>query len=106
MGKINKEDLNLKDNYGAWKSYSQSKLANILFANELSRRLEGTNTTVNSLHPGVIATEIGRNRRKLESVISSILFYPFQKTLKSGCQTTVFAAIDPDLENVSGKYFQ
>ncbi len=43
------------------KAYAQSKLANILFTIELSKKLEGTNVTVNSLHPGGVATNFSRN---------------------------------------------
>jgi NAD(P)-dependent dehydrogenase (short-subunit alcohol dehydrogenase family) len=52
IGKINKEDLMGEKSYGKWSAYGQSKLANILFSNELAKRLEGTGVTVNSLHPG------------------------------------------------------
>ena len=44
-----------------WKSYSQSKLANLLFARELSRRLSGTGVTVYAVHPGVVRTPIWAN---------------------------------------------
>lgn len=57
IGEINKNDLN-SDNYYWIRAYSNSKLANILFANELSRRLSGTQVTVNSLHPGVVNTKV------------------------------------------------
>lgn len=52
IGKINKEDLMSEKSYGRWWAYGQSKLANVLFAKELAKRLEGTGVTVNSLHPG------------------------------------------------------
>jgi NAD(P)-dependent dehydrogenase (short-subunit alcohol dehydrogenase family) len=41
-GTINFEDLNSVQWYSSGKAYCQSKLANVLFSNELSRRLEGT----------------------------------------------------------------
>ena len=43
------------------KAYGQSKLANILFSNELSRRLEGSGATSNALHPGSISTDLKRH---------------------------------------------
>lgn len=49
---INRDDLMSEKSYNKIKVYGQSKLANILFALELGRRLEGTNVTVNSCHPG------------------------------------------------------
>ena len=51
-GKIRKNDLNFDKFYFRWFAYGSSKLANILFSNELANRLEGTGVTVNSLHPG------------------------------------------------------
>lgn len=53
LGKMNFKDLHFKKrSYGAWKAYGQAKLANILFAKGLADRLEGTNITAISLHPG------------------------------------------------------
>ena len=59
---IDFSDINSEQVYQPMKAYSQSKLANILFTNVLARRLEGTGTTVNSLHPGIVRTELGRFR--------------------------------------------
>uniref|UniRef100_A0A663MLE1 Retinol dehydrogenase 14 n=1 Tax=Athene cunicularia TaxID=194338 RepID=A0A663MLE1_ATHCN len=59
-GEINFEDLNSEISYNKSFCYSRSKLANILFARELARRLEGTGVTVNSLHPGIVRTNLGR----------------------------------------------
>lgn len=52
IGRIKKDDLNSEKSYWKWTVYGQSKLANILFAKELARRLQGTGVTVNALHPG------------------------------------------------------
>lgn len=53
-GKINYDDLNWTKNYGRWTAYFQSKLANVLFARELNKRMQsqGKNITAVSLHPG------------------------------------------------------
>lgn len=53
VGKIRKNDLNGERFYFRWFAYASSKLANILFTRELTRRLEGTRVTVNCLHPGL-----------------------------------------------------
>jgi NAD(P)-dependent dehydrogenase (short-subunit alcohol dehydrogenase family) len=91
------------------KNYEQSKLANVLFTKELARRLESTQVTVNSLHPGVVDTELFKHFEVLSVNITSLLFKPilfmFFKTPKNGAQTSVYAALDPDLDNVTGKYF-
>lgn len=84
--------------------YSQTKLANILFSRELSKRLVGSSVTVNSLHPGLVHTEIFRNM----TWWMKALVWPFllvAKTPKSGAQTTITVALDPALDGVSGKYF-
>lgn len=102
-GRLNREDLQLEKSYNGWTSYFQSKLANVLFTRELAKRLKGTQVTVNSLHPGSVKTELGRNLGLLK-----LLFVPFQmfvKSAKSGAQTSIMLAVDPDIENVSGKYF-
>lgn len=61
-GKIDKDNLNAEKSFpGSWKGYGNSKLANILFANELSRKLAGTGVTVNSLCPGAVDTDVTKN---------------------------------------------
>ena len=60
-GEIDLDDLNSEKSYSRVGAYSNSKLANILFTRELSRRLEGTGVTANSLHPGAVQTELGRH---------------------------------------------
>ena len=58
---ISFDDINFEESFQTMQVYSQSKLANILHAKELARRLEGTGVSVYALHPGVIATELGRH---------------------------------------------
>lgn len=103
MGRINRDDLQSEKSYSKWPAYFQSKLANILFTRELANRLNGTNVTVNSLHPGAVRTELARNLAIMQYVALPIQV--FTKTPKSGAQTSIMLAVDPDLESVSGKYF-
>ena len=58
---MNWDDLNNETDYDPRSVYNQSKLCNVLFTRELAKRLEGTNVTVNALHPGVVRTELGRH---------------------------------------------
>ena len=60
---MNWDDLQSEKEYDPWKAYGQSKLANVLFARELSRQLKANAPSVStaSLHPGVVRTELGRN---------------------------------------------
>lgn len=108
LGRINTTDLNSEKNYVRGDAYNQSKLANILFTLELSERLKGTGVTANSLHPGVVHTELGRhmdNHFSFSGTIVRAVLGPFFKNSKDGAQTTLYAALDPDLKNVTGKYF-
>lgn len=105
-GEINRDDLNSEKFYNKYKAYSQSKLANILFMQELSRRLKGTGVTVNAVHPGVVKTDLGRHL--VHSYVKKLLdpfTYFFFKTAKSGAQTTIRLAVDPELDEVTGQYF-
>ena len=59
-GALDFDDLQNERAYKAMKVYGQSKTANILFTRELARRLEGSGVSANALHPGAIATRLGR----------------------------------------------
>lgn len=103
-GTINFADLQGETGYRGFRAYSQSKLANILFTNELARRLQGTGVTVNALHPGMVATGFGRNNRGWLGWGIRIAA-PFMLKPEQGAQTTVYLASSPKVEGVSGKYF-
>lgn len=106
-GDINFEDLNSEQNYNKSFCYSQSKLANILFTRELARRLEGTNVTVNVLHPGIVRTNMGRyiHIPLLVKPLYHLVSWIFFKTPEEGARTSVYLASSPEVEGVSGKYF-
>lgn len=99
IGHIKRDDLNSEKSFCELSSYSQSKLANNLFVRELSKRLHGTGVTVNSIHPGIVGTEFLRDHPCLKPMKF------FSKTPLEGAQTSIFCAIDPSIENVTGKYF-
>jgi retinol dehydrogenase 12 len=107
MSDLNREDLMSEKSYSKIKAYAQSKLANILFTQELSRRLNGTGVTVNSCHPGIVQTELGRHMVKIAWIrpIYKKLCAPFFKTPFEGAQTQIKLALDPDLVKVTGKYY-
>ena len=60
-GNFRLEDLPKPGSNGGYRAYGRSKLCNILFTYELARRLEGSDVTVNALHPGLVRTNIARN---------------------------------------------
>ncbi|MFH1500342.1 MAG: SDR family oxidoreductase [archaeon] len=105
-GKINFEDTNLKSDYSAFKAYSQSKLANILFTYELARRLKSCkNITVNCIHPGIVPnTKLGQGSKMFAKYIETI---PKSSILtpEEGAETTVWLACSKDVKNITGKYF-
>ena len=96
------DDLQGERRYSAFGAYSRSKLANILFTHELSRRLEGTGVTANCLHPGVVATGIFRN---LPGWMRFILTSPLVLSPERGADTMIYLATAPELSEVSGQYF-
>ena len=85
--------------------YGQSKLANHLYARELARRLAGTTTTANSVHPGVIMTNLGRNFPEWKQVAARLIGWTFMKSVEAGAATTCYVATAPDLAKVTGQYF-
>ncbi|KAG8484000.1 hypothetical protein CXB51_023244 [Gossypium anomalum] len=98
--------INHKQGYSEKRAYGQSKLANILHANELSRRLqeEGVNITVNSVHPGLIMTPLFRHSAALMKLLKFFSFFLW-KNVPQGAATTCYVALHPRLNGVTGKYF-
>jgi NAD(P)-dependent dehydrogenase (short-subunit alcohol dehydrogenase family) len=83
-------------------AYNQSKLANVLFANALARRVEKDGITVNSVHPGVVATELARAYPKfLVKIFHLFLLSPTQ-----GAQCSLHVATSEECGKVTGKYFE
>lgn len=107
-GNINFKDFNLKENYSSFRAYSQSKLANILFTYELSRRLlkEGiTNVTVNCVHPGIVPdTKLGKGSKLFANYIASLPKDAIS-TSEKGAETTIWLATAKEVEGITGKYF-
>ncbi|KAF3319777.1 short-chain dehydrogenase TIC 32 [Carex littledalei] len=101
-----------KINYGAeyqrYLAYGQSKLANILHANELARRLkeEGTNVTANSLHPGLIMTSLFRHQNSIINAAFGAVAKLATKTVQQGAATTCYVAMNPEVKGVTGKFFK
>lgn len=110
---IRYETFTSNSSYNPLYAYGQSKLANILFANELASRFNGTGVTSNSLHPGMIKTELGRYieeqiKKSFVLTLFSPIFALFNTAMmdpNSGALTQLYVATSPELAGVTGKYF-
>jgi NAD(P)-dependent dehydrogenase (short-subunit alcohol dehydrogenase family) len=102
--RLDLDDPNLEHGWSSWRSYSNSKLANILFTRELARRLDGTGVTANCLHPGVVRTGFGRDARPLMRVGITIA-KPFMLSPERGADTIVYLASSPDVAAKTGGYY-
>jgi NAD(P)-dependent dehydrogenase (short-subunit alcohol dehydrogenase family) len=105
-GKVNFDDLNAKNSWSmvGMGAYSNSKLENIMFTYELARRLEGTGVTANVLHPGLVNTGFNKNNGGLMRFAMRILG-SFSLTPEQGADTIIYLASSPEVEGVSGKYW-
>lgn len=101
------DGINTEKDYKGYDAYGYSKLANIMFTKELSRKLEGTNVTSYAVNPGFVLTNITRNFKF--KTWQLILFWLPQriicKSVEQGAQTTIYCAVQEGIENQSGMYF-
>ncbi len=101
---IDLDDLASEGSYSAWGAYGRSKLANLLFARSLAQRFQGSSRTANAVHPGVIATNLGRHMGWMNAVMG--LASPlFMKSIPQGAATQTYVATHPDAAQVSGEYW-
>jgi NAD(P)-dependent dehydrogenase (short-subunit alcohol dehydrogenase family) len=92
---IDFDDVMLERSYSAMRAYRQSKLAQVMFTFELAERLEGSGVTVNALHPASLM----ETKMVLETFGSSM------STVEEGAEATMRLATSPELEGVTGRYF-
>ncbi|MEO3947764.1 SDR family oxidoreductase [Gorillibacterium sp. CAU 1737] len=105
IGRIDFANPHLTRGYNVIRGYAQSKLANILFTKELARRLAGTHVTVNALHPGAVATNIGMDRKTGFGKRILALLRPFFLTPEQGAETALYLATSDEAAGVSGEYY-
>lgn len=103
--RVNFADLEFKHGYNPLTVYGHSKLANILFTYELARRLDGTGVKANVLHPGGVRTNLVASNGGLFKWIGQPLFNLQAISVIQGAQTGVYLASSPEVEGVTGKYF-
>ena len=98
---INFDDLEMKQNFGGFKAYSQSKLGNVLFTKSLARKLANKNVMVYCLHPGVVSTNIFNNMGKFAASLMKLFLISPEK----GAQTSIYLATVNEINSPSGSYF-
>jgi NAD(P)-dependent dehydrogenase (short-subunit alcohol dehydrogenase family) len=104
FGRLELDDLQNERRYRALRVYGQSKSANILFTQELARRIAGSGVSANALHPGGIRSNLGRSEgRALEAVRRVVGL--FLKSPEEGARTSLYLAGAPEVEGVSGRYY-
>jgi NAD(P)-dependent dehydrogenase (short-subunit alcohol dehydrogenase family) len=102
--RLHLDDPNLDHGWASWRSYANSKLANILFTRELARRLRGAGVTANCAHPGVVRTGFGREGGLLLR-LGVLVGRPFFLSPKRGADTIVYLAGSPEVAEVTGGYY-
>ena len=100
-GTIDFDDIGFERRFSGMMAYRQSKLADMLFIKELSRRLEGSSVTANCLMPGMVSTGLARN----SMWINRAVFRAFGSSPEKGARTAVYLASSPDVEKTSGECF-
>ena len=104
-GVVHFDDLHFKSRkYMGMSAYSTSKLMNVLFNHELSKRLTGTGITANCLHPGVIGTGFGQDEPGLLNSLMKI-GRPLLSTPEDGAKTTLYLATSSEVEGKTGGYY-
>ncbi|MDQ3031060.1 MAG: SDR family oxidoreductase [Myxococcota bacterium] len=103
---IDFDNLSGEKSYKDWTAYGQSKMANLLFAKELARKLAGTKKTANAVHPGVIRTNLARNMTNPIAGLAFAMAGPIAlKSVPQGAATQCYVAASPGAATISGEYF-
>ncbi len=106
-GKMHWDDLGLQRHYFGLTAYGQSKLANVLFIYELTRRL-GENSTISTyaIDPGLVNTHMGTKQTSILTRMVWGIRRHFGTSVAKGAETMIFVASDASLSNQSGLYWE
>ncbi len=104
IGSIDFDNIPLIRGYSVFSAYGRSKLCNLLFTKELARRL-GDSVTVNCVHPGAVATNMGVDRDTGLGKTVMKLLKPFFRTPEEGAATAITVATSEELSRITGEYF-
>ncbi len=105
-GTLDFDDLGFEQGYTVMKAYRRSKLANVLFANELARQLAGTGVSSNSVHPGGVATNIWSGGPLWAKPLVAVFVRPRLIGVDAGAATIVRLVTSAALDGVTGQYFE
>jgi NAD(P)-dependent dehydrogenase (short-subunit alcohol dehydrogenase family) len=107
-GRFDPSDFEIMGQYSGWRAqlaYGRTKLLDILFAEELARRLDLGGVTVNSLCPGLVATDLVRDVPGADRVGALVAKTPAVRTPEQGARMTVHLASSPDVEGITGRFW-
>ena len=104
-GTIDLADLQRARHYNGTRAYLQSKLANLLFTSALASRLAGSGVTANAVYPGLVATDLLRERWWWRSRWLRPLWRRIFLTPEEGAEASIWAATAPEIATVSGSCF-
>lgn len=99
------DNLDGSRGYQAWRAYGQSKLANLLFARELARRLPHPDQAAHAVHPGVIRTSLWRSVPGFLQTALRLVTPIFLKDISQGAATSCYVVTHPSLAGQTGGYF-
>jgi NAD(P)-dependent dehydrogenase (short-subunit alcohol dehydrogenase family) len=106
QGRLDLDDLDSSGSRYRWRSvYSASKLATVVFTRELARRQHGTGVTAMAFHPGVVASDVGRDSTMMRVVMGTRLVKALMSTPEQGAEPLLHLATTPDAAAVNGAYF-
>ena len=103
--KLDLDDLAMERRWSTLTAYGNSKLCNILFTLELSKRLAGSGVTATCLHPGAVSTNIWESSGNFGGKLIGLFGKPFMVTPVEGADTIVWLASSPDVDGQSGGYY-
>ena len=105
-GRLDFDDLQGRQNYSGWRAYAQSKLANVMFTYELAQRigLKQPRITVNTLHPGFVATNFASGS-SLWSKVFRRLMDVVAISAEQGAQTSIYLATSTEVRHITSNYF-
>ncbi|MGI4744565.1 MAG: SDR family NAD(P)-dependent oxidoreductase [Janthinobacterium lividum] len=102
--RIDPDNLELRRGWRMTRAYARSKLASLMTSFEIAGQLAGSGTTINVVHPGMVATDLVRSGGVNQFVWKMIA--PFSLTAEAGADTPLYACLSPEMAGISGRYLK